>query len=387
MWADTPTPAPDAAVPSIAPLDEQVVNRIAAGEVIHRPVSALKEMLENSLDAGSTSIAVLAKGGGLKLLQIQDNGHGIARADYGRVCERFATSKLAAYEDLESIETFGFRGEALASISHVAHVTITSMTDGAPCAYRACYADGHLVAARPGEAAEPKPCAGTRGTQIVVEDMFYNAPTRRKAMKGAGEEYGKLLQVVQSYAVDNPGVAFSCKKAGESAADLHTAREHGTRDTLRQTQGAALAKELLEVDGADAELGLAVKGQVTGANWAAKKPHFLLFINKRLVESSSLKRALDDVYATMLPKGAHPFVYLSLRLPPAALDVNVHPTKREVFFLHQERLVAAVQAIVREKLRGANEARSFLSQAVLPGAGAKTQIGLPLAACKTLAIT
>ena len=288
MASAAETPAGPDARAAIAPLDEQVVNRIAAGEVIHRPVSALKEMLENSLDAGSTSIAVLAKGGGLKLLQIQDNGHGIARADYGRVCERFATSKLAAYEDLESIETFGFRGEALASISHVAHVTITSMTDGAPCAYRACYADGHLVAARPGEAAEPKPCAGTRGTQIVVEDMFYNAPTRRKAMKGAGEEYGKLLQVVQSYAVDNPGVAFSCKKAGETAADLHTAREHGTRDTLRQTQGAALAKELLEVDGADAELGLAVKGQVTGANWAAKKPHFLLFINKRLVESSSL---------------------------------------------------------------------------------------------------
>ena len=192
--------------------------------------------------------------------------------------------------------------------------------------------------------------------------MFYNAPTRRKAMKGAGEEYGKLLQVVQPYGVDNPGVAFSCKKAGESAADLHTAREHGTRDTLRQTQGAALAKELLEVDGADAELGLAVKGQVTGANWAAKKPHFLLFINKASSSRPRLKRALDDVYATMLPKGAHPFVYLSLRLPPAALDVNVHPTKREVFFLHQERLVAAVQAIVREKLRGANAGSSRLSR-------------------------
>ncbi|EOD22530.1 hypothetical protein EMIHUDRAFT_315693 [Emiliania huxleyi CCMP1516] len=195
--------------PSIQALSQEVVNRIAAGEVIHRPSSALKELLENSLDAGSTSISVTSKAGGLKLLQISDNGHGIHRADFPRVCERFATSKLREYEDLSQIETFGFRGEALASISHVAHVSVTSMTADAACAHRASFSDGLLPA-------EPRPCAGTRGTTIAVEDMFYNVPMRRAAMKGAGEEYSRLLQVVQSYALDNAGVAMSRRRGVET---------------------------------------------------------------------------------------------------------------------------------------------------------------------------
>lgn len=230
--------------PRIVALNQQVVNRIAAGEVIHRPMSALKEMLENSLDAGSSSIGVLAKGGGLKLLQIHDNGHGIAREDFGKVCERFATSKLREYDDLERIETFGFRGEALASISHVAHVTITSMTEGGPCAYRAAYCDGHLAPPKAGESVEPKPCAGTRGTQIVVEDMFYNCLARRNAMKGAGEEYSKLLGVVQSYAIDNPGVSMSCRKQGEGSSDLHTLKEHGVVDVIRTVYGSGVSCRL-----------------------------------------------------------------------------------------------------------------------------------------------
>ncbi len=335
----------------------------------------LKEMLENSLDAGATSIMVLAKGGGLKLLQIQDTGHGILRDDFVRVCERFATSKLREYEDLEKIETFGFRGEALASISHVAHVTITSMTDGTPCAYRACFADGHLVPAKPGETAEPKPCAGTRGTTIVVEDMFYNVPARRSAMKSVGEEYGKLLQVVQAYAIDNAGVAISCRKGTEGGAELHTLRDQSTTDVVRQVYGASLARELLAVEGAEPSVGLTVRGLVSNANHSAKKITFLLFINKRLVESSSLRRAVEEAYAACLPRGGHPFVYLSLRLPPSALDVNVHPTKREVFFLEQEAVVAAVQTMLRERLAGANGARTFLAQAVLPGAVAGANAG------------
>ena len=326
-------------------------------------------MLENSLDAGATSLAVLAKGGGVKLLQVQDNGHGIFRDDFGKVCERFATSKLRQYEDLTSIQTFGFRGEALASISHVSHVTITSMTHGAPCAYRACYSDGHLVPVGGGGAssggsssggdAGPKPCAGTKGTLIVVEEMFHNAPARRAAMKSVSEEYGKLLAIVQSYAIDNPGVAISCRKSTDGGADLATLQEHTSTDAVRMVYGSALAQELVSFSGEDAALGLKMGGLASNANYSCKRLTFLLFINKRLVESSTLRRAIEEVYAMYLPKGGHPFVYLSLQMPPAALDVNVHPTKREVYFLDQDRVVSSVQASLRDRLAGANSSRTF----------------------------
>jgi DNA mismatch repair protein MLH1 len=155
-------------IPSIRKLDKIVINRIAAGEVVQRPSSALKEMLENSLDAGSTSITVTAKQGGLKLLQITDNGHGIKKEDLGIVCERFTTSKLREFEDLKKIHTYGFRGEALASICHVAHVTITSRTASQQCAFRAQYRDSKLVSGRSStitdEVIEPKPVAGNLGT-------------------------------------------------------------------------------------------------------------------------------------------------------------------------------------------------------------------------------
>ncbi|MDN6194810.1 MAG: DNA mismatch repair endonuclease MutL, partial [Alkalibacterium sp.] len=200
-------------------LDTSVVNRIAAGEIIVQPANALKELLENSIDAKSTMIDILIKDGGLKLLQISDNGHGINRDDMSLLCERFTTSKLSKFEDLESIATYGFRGEALASISHIARLSVITKTRLSRLAHKAYYLNGKLTNAnfKAGVSnVEPKPIAGKDGTQIIVEDLFYNVPSRLKTLKSKNDEFSKILDVIGRYAVHTEGVGFSCKKFGES---------------------------------------------------------------------------------------------------------------------------------------------------------------------------
>ncbi|ETM45175.1 hypothetical protein L914_09703 [Phytophthora nicotianae] len=368
-----------APVPRIQRLSPDVVNRIAAGEVVHRPANAVKELLENSLDAGATHVAVTVSQGGLKLLQIQDNGRGIQRQDLEIVCERFTTSKLKSFEDLKDIKSFGFRGEALASISHVAHVTITSRTADQPCAYKASYRDGKLVAKRPGESKDPKPCAGKNGTQIVVEDLFYNLSTRKQALKNASEQYGRILDVVQKYAVHfgAKGVGFVCKKHRESSCGVNTTQSSSQLDAIRTIYGSKLASELTPFEhirdataAGSMDLQRQVRGYISNANYHLKKSNFILFINDRLVECPSLKRACEYVYSLYLPKNTHPFIYLSMDLPPRNIDVNVHPTKREVHFLHEEDIVDSISQAIEKRLKGSNESRSFSVQPITAMLGA-----------------
>uniref|UniRef100_A0A8B9FMD0 MutL homolog 1 n=1 Tax=Amazona collaria TaxID=241587 RepID=A0A8B9FMD0_9PSIT len=290
-------------------LDEAVVNRIAAGEVIQRPANAVKEMIENCLDAKCTSIQVIVKEGGLKLIQVQDNGCGIRKEDLTIVCERFTTSKLQAFEDLASISTYGFRGEALASISHVAHVTVTTKTADAKCAYRATYSDGKIKA-------PPKPCAGNQGTQITVEDLFYNVLTRRKALKNQAEEYAKIL----------------------------------------------------EVCGSKVKLCQMLEPYQTPQQWTTSDLSLGMLLADRLVESAALRKAIETVYAAYLPKGTHPFLYLSLEIAPQNVDVNVHPTKHEVHFLHEDSILERVQQHIESRLLGSNSSRMYFTQTLLPGA-------------------
>ncbi|KAK9820973.1 hypothetical protein WJX81_004838 [Elliptochloris bilobata] len=388
--------------PGSAQLEESVVNRIAAGEVIQRPVNALKELVENSLDAGATQVNIVVKEGGNKMLQIQDNGLGVQKEDLPLLCERHATSKLRDFRDLEGIATLGFRGEALASISFVAHLTVTTMTRGATHGHRVTYRDGRM------DPAGPVPCAAVQGTTLVVEDLFYNMLTRKKALKGASDEYARVLDMVGRHAVYKAGTGFSVKKQGEARPDIHTVQGASRLDNIRAIYGASVARALLQLavraggfgaspapDGegalasaparASGVLGLDLdgaaqggcgtddgpqfiaEGYVSSADYSGKRAVLVLFINGRPVDCAPLKRALEATYASVLPKAAKPFVFLDLRLPGSHVDVNVHPTKREVGFLHQDALIARLCQATEALLLSSNSQRTF-TQTLLPSA-------------------
>lgn len=350
----------------IKKLNEEVVNRIAAGEIVQRPSNALKELIENSLDAKSSNIVITVKAGGLKYLQIQDNGTGIRSEDLDIVCERFTTSKLREYEDLKQINTYGFRGEALASISHIAHLTILTKTALAKCAYKASYENGKLKA-------PIKPCAGNNGTQITVEDLFYNVIARKKALRSPTEEYAHIMEVVGGYAIHNSHVGFTLKKFGENT-DLKTPMNSSVIENVRIIHGNSIARELMEIELNEPALKLSLRGCITNVNYSHKKGTMLLFINHRLVDSQSIKKAVDSVYSTYLPKNSHSFVYLSLELDPRNVDVNVHPTKHEVQFLYEEQIIEKIKSCIESKLLSCNSTRVMYTQARLPGATAVEEI-------------
>ena len=198
--------------------------------------------MENALDAGATSIGVTTKEGGNKLLRVQDDGCGVRTEDLELLCERHATSKIEKYEDLATCASFGCRGEALASMSYVSHVTATTMAEGAAHATRASYRDGKM------DDEGAKPCAGVRGTTISVEDLFYNVVTRRKALKSASEEYSKVLEVLQRYAALRTDVAFTCRKHGEARATLHVPVANGRVERLQAIYGPSVAKDLKSLE-------------------------------------------------------------------------------------------------------------------------------------------
>ncbi|EFP77512.2 uncharacterized protein PGTG_03468 [Puccinia graminis f. sp. tritici CRL 75-36-700-3] len=300
------------------------------------------------------------------MLQIQDNGSGIRKADLGILCERFTTSKIRKFDDLSSLCTYGFRGEALASISHIAHLTIATKTRSEGVGWKAQYSDGKLAPLKAGGPSDPQPCAGNDGTMITVEDMFYNVPQRRKALQSPSDEYRKILDVVTRYAIHNQGVAISCKKTGSASPDVNTTASATILETIGRLFSETLKKELMHLEFTDKKLGFKVEGYFSTANYNAKKAITMIFINNRLVDCSPLRKSLEITYQSILPKGNFPFIYISLEIAPDRVDPNVHPNKKEVHFLDQDEIVERICDKLNVFLAGSNSSRSYNVQTLLP---------------------
>ncbi|MGC8838241.1 MAG: DNA mismatch repair endonuclease MutL [Anaerolineae bacterium] len=321
-------------------LPPEVASKIAAGEVVERPASVVKELVENALDAGATDIRVEIRQGGRRLIQVADNGCGIPADEVELAFARHATSKLRDVQDLERIASLGFRGEALASIAAVAQVTLLTRPPEEAVARRVRVEGGRLV--------ENRPAAAPAGTVVTVEHLFYNVPARQKFLRQPPTEAAYIHEVVTRYALAYPERRFELVSDGRS---LFLSPGSGRlRDVLAVVLGVETADALLPVE-AEGEHGAHLAGFVSPPSLhRASRADIAFFVNRRWIQDRGLSAAVSQAYHTFLPIGRHPVAFLLLEVPPSEVDVNVHPTKREVRFRHGQAIFALVQAAVRKAL-------------------------------------
>ncbi|HYR58049.1 MAG TPA: DNA mismatch repair endonuclease MutL, partial [Chthoniobacteraceae bacterium] len=344
----------------IALLPEAVASQVAAGEVVERPASVVKELVENAIDAEATRIEVLIRRGGISTIRVVDNGIGMDRDDALLCLERHATSKIRTGADLAAIHTLGFRGEALPSIASVSRFRLATRERGALAGTEVIINGGKIESVRDGGDAP--------GTQIEVRTLFYNLPARRKFLRTENTESSHVEHQLHIQAIGHPQAGFVFVNDERVVYQLPPANH--LRERIRDLCGAALAAELLEVPEFDAG-GLIVRGFVGKAGVSrSSRAQQLVFLNGRAVENSTLNFALREGYHTALMKGQHPVTFLFIEMDPAAVDVNVHPAKREVRF----RDPAHVREAVVEATRRALEAdRASWSRTFQPAAAG----GLP----------
>jgi DNA mismatch repair protein MutL len=315
---------------TIRPLPPELINQIAAGEVIERPASVVKELVENSLDAGARRIEIDIEQGGTQLIRVRDDGGGIAEAELDLAVASHATSKIGSFEDLEHVASMGFRGEALASVSSVARFTLTSRQAGKDAAFRIEVDGGRLQAARP---AQHPP-----GTSVEVRDLFYNVPARRKFLRAERTEFAHIDDLLRSLALARDGVEFRLSHNGKPVRIIKAAADQASA-LLRVAEvlGSEFAAQSLRVDYSAA--GLHLSGWV-GLPTASRSQadHQFFYVNGRLVRDRIVAHAVRQAYADVLFHGRHPAFVLFLALDPAGVDVNVHPAKSEVRF-REQRLI------------------------------------------------
>jgi DNA mismatch repair protein MutL len=325
-------------MPVIRQLSASVVNKIAAGEVIERPASVVKELLENSVDAGATRIDVALGQGGTDLVRVTDNGCGIAAEQLPLAIASHATSKIATADDLFHVGTFGFRGEALASIAEVSHLTIKSR--------QAADDAGHELEVVGGVRREIVPCGCPAGTTIDVRNLFYNTPVRRKFLRASQTEIGHCSEAFTRIALAQPQVHFTLRHNDKLLFDLPPTANW--RERIAAFFGRDIESSLIPLETCDGEIrlfGFAADPQHSRAN---NRMQYLL-LNGRFIRDRSLQHALGEAYRGLLLTGRFPIVFLRLEVPAEAIDVNVHPTKLEVRFADSGRIYSLLLGTIRKK--------------------------------------
>ncbi len=319
-------------------LDEQLINKIAAGEVIERPASIVKELVENSLDAGSTRIKIKILGGGIDEIEIEDNGCGILLEDLPLAFLRHATSKISQEEDLQHILTMGFRGEALPSIASVSRIELYS---------RAAEEDGVYLRIEGGQILQQGAAPAPYGTRIIIKNLFYNTPARRKFLKSPVTEGAHIHDLVWRYALSRPDVSFTY--TSERKAYFKTPGNKSLHDALTAIYGADFSSNLFEVDYSGDVYSL--KGLISSPEVTrSSRKHQQFFVNQRPIRSPLLYRAVDTAYRGMLLSREFPVVFLSITMDPSLVDVNVHPQKSEVRFREEQTIFRIVQEVMRSAL-------------------------------------
>lgn len=346
--------------PRVRVLPRDVAERIAAGEVIDRPASAAKELIENALDAGARRIAIEVRGGGLELLRVADDGHGVHPDDIALVFARHATSKITDLDDLTRLASLGFRGEALPSIATIAEVSLSSRT--------AAHEHGAGVTVRFGDVLERGTRARSPGTTVSVRDLFGNVPARRAFLGPRRAESARIGETARRYALGRPDVSFTLSFDGRPA--FRTDGDGDPRRVIALLYGAGIAESLALVD-QPLPGGGRVRGLVgTGGPWHSGRAHVHLFVNGRLVRQGAVATAVDRSYRPFAPAGRHPLLVLHLELSPEALDANVHPAKLEVR--------VAAESVVTEAI-GEAVAAAFGRTPAGAGASLSLQYRMPLA--------
>lgn len=335
----------------IAILADDVISQIAAGEVVERPASVAKELIENALDAGAKNIHIEAISGGQKMLRISDDGSGILSNEVELAVTRHATSKLRSADDLQYIHTLGFRGEALSSISSVSQFTLETRHRDEEIGVQIRIDGGSLI--------NNKPIGAPAGTVITVNNLFFNVPARLKFLKSENTEKRQITSIVQNYAMAYPSVRFTLVQDGREQFRSPGSGQLG--DVVVKVLGLDYFKEMIEVDGSDPIRGIGGDVSVTGfvsqpSLHRKDRTRITIFVNGRAVQDSGLTYAVTQAYHTLIEKGRNPYAVLMITVPSDFVDVNVHPTKAEVRFQDTSVVFSAVQRAVRQGVLGYKQA-------------------------------